>query len=297
VATGTGGRVILTRNGDHIAAGPASRFNLPPDGPDPVLEQRAGWLRYRIADAPPNMMVVDTPFLAIEVRGAVFDVTVTQTATEVSIERGQVRIATPDGRRQIELEAGESAYAGGASGEGLAFRRGQGEPLEAVAPTILPAMQPKAGVGEGRHQAAPLMIEGGAANRSSTAASQALVPIAAVATADSPARGGMPTRLADRPAVDVAGGHDRQPGTGDPDQTPAAVDELRPPAAPAVDRAPPGAASPGSIAGPRPTGQNAITERSGAGGRSLFDRLTEGMVEGVPAARPAKEPLNDANSL
>ena len=50
VATGAGGRVILARNGDHVSAGPGSRFSLPPVGPGAILEQHAGWLRYRIAD-------------------------------------------------------------------------------------------------------------------------------------------------------------------------------------------------------------------------------------------------------
>ena len=41
-------------------------------------------------------------------------------------------IATPDGLRQIELGAGQSAYAGGAAADALAFRRTAGAPLEPV---------------------------------------------------------------------------------------------------------------------------------------------------------------------
>jgi hypothetical protein len=298
VATGAGGRVILARNGDHVSAGPASRFSLPPVGPGAILEQHAGWLRYRIGEAPAHMMVVETPFLAIEVRGTVFDVTVSQTATEVAVERGQVRIATPDGRRQIELEAGQSAYAGG-PGDELAFRRGQGAPLEAVEPTILPAMHPKVGVSEGRPLTPPLTIEGSAANRSGTAASEATVPIAtAVATANHPDRAaGMRTRRAERFAADVTGEPDSRAVIGDAIEAPAAVDDLNPADAAEVDRAPAGAASAGSSAGPHPTGKRAAEERASGGSRPLFDRLTEGMVDGVPAARPAQEPPNDAHSI
>jgi hypothetical protein len=293
VVTGTGGRVILARTGDHLSAGPASRFSLPPLGPGAILKQHAGWLRYRIADPAAQTMVVETPFLAIEVRGTVFDVTVSQTATEVSVERGQVRIATPDGRRQIELEAGQSAYASGPAGDGLAFRRGQGEPLEAVEPIILPAMHPKAGVSEGRPLATPLPIEGGAANRSSTAASEAAVPIAtAVATANSPARSaGTPVRRAERSAADAPGGPESRAGSGDANEAPA-VDDPIPADAGEVDRAPPGAAP-----GPHPTGNPATGKRAGEGSGSLFDRLTEGMIDAVPAARSPQEQPDDAPSI
>jgi hypothetical protein len=299
VVTGTGGRVILARTGDHLSAGPASRFSLPPFGPGAILKQHAGWLRYRIADAAAQTMVVETPFLAIEVRGTVFDVTVSETATEVSVERGQVRIATPDGRRQIELEAGQSAYASGPAGDRLAFRRGQGEPLEPVAPIILPAMHPKAGVSEGRPLAKPLTIEDGAANRSGTAASEAAVPIAtAVATANSPARSaGTPVRRAERSAADAIGRPESHAEMADANEAPAVVDGLTPADAGEVDRAPLSADPAASTAGPHPTGKRATEKRAGERRGSLFDRLTEGMVDAVPAARPPQEQPDDAPSI
>jgi hypothetical protein len=298
VVTGSGGRVILARTDDHVSAGPASRFSLPPLGPGAILKQHAGRLRYRIADGAPRTMVVDTPFLAIEVRGTVFDVTVSETATEVSVERGQVRIATPDGLRQIELEAGQSAYAGGPAGDRLAFRRGQGDPLEAVDPIILPAMHPKAGVSEGRPLAMPLTIEGGAANRSGTAASEAAVPIAtAVAIGNSPDRSGTPVRRAERSAADAAREPESRAVLGDAIEAPVAVDELNPADAAGVDRAPPGAAPAGSAAAPHPSGRPAPEKRVGGASRSLFDRLTEGMVDAVPAAPPPQEQPSDAHSI
>jgi hypothetical protein len=299
VVTGPGGRVILARTGDHLSAGPASRFSLPPLGPGAILKQHAGWLRYRIADAAPQTMLVETPFLAIEVRGTVFDVTVSQTATEVSVERGQVRIATPDGRRQIELAAGQSAYASGPAGGGLAFRRGEGEPLESVAPIILPAIHPKAGVSEGRPLATPLTIEDGAANRSGTAASEAAVPIAMVlATAKSAIRtDGMPVRRTERFAANATGEPESRAVTGDAIEAPAAVDDLTPADAAEVDRAPPGAAPAGSTAGPHPTGKRATEKRASGDSRSLSDRLTEGMVDAVPAARPPQEQPDNAPSI
>ena len=295
VATGTGGRVILARNDNHVSAGPASRFSLPPGGAEAVLEQHVGWLRYRIADPAPQAMVVETPFLAIEAGGAVFDVTVSQTATEVLVERGQVRIATPDGRRRIELEGGQAAYAGGPGGDGLAFRRGQGEQLESVEPIVLPAMRPKAAVGERRPQATPLTIEGGAANRSGTAASEATVPIAtAAATANSPERA---ARRAERAAADRAAGPGSPAAKSDAIEAPTSLDEPSLPDAPEVDRAPPETAPAGSARGPQPTARPATKERASRHSRSLFDRLTEGMADTVPAARPSEGKPSDAHSI
>jgi hypothetical protein len=285
--------VILARNGDHVSAGPASRFSLPPAGPEAILQQRAGWLRYRIAAVPPHIMVVETPFLAIEVRGTVFDVTVSPTATEVSVEQGQVRIVTPDRRRQIELESGQSAYAGGPAGDELAFRRGQGAPLEPVEAIVLPAMHPKAGVSQGRP---PATIDGRAANRSGTAASEATVPIAtAVVSANSPDRAA--GERAPRSAADVVGPSESGAVSADAIEAPAAVDDLSPGDAAAGEPAPTGAAAAGSTAGSRPTGNHATEERPSAGSRSLFDRLTEGMVDAVPAARPSQQQPDDAHAI
>ena len=301
VATGTGGRVILARNDSHLSAGPASRFSLPPVGAGAVLQQHAGWLRYRIADPAPQTMVVETPFLAIEAGSAVFDVTVSQTATEVLVERGQVRIATPDGRRRIELEGGQAAYAGGPGGDGLAFRRGQGEQLEAVEPIVLPAMRPKAAVGESRPQATPLTIEGGAANRSGTAASQAAVPIATAA--NSPQRAArMAEHRAELPAAELAGGPGSRALTHDEIEAPASRHEPSPPAAAEVDRAPPKTAPPatapaGAAGKPQPSAKHATEERASRHSRSLFERLTEGMVDAVPAARPSEEKPSDAHAI
>jgi hypothetical protein len=294
VVTGAGGRVILAQKGDHVSAGPASRFSLPPAGPGAILDQRAGWLRYRIAAVPPQIMVVDTPFLSIEVRGTVFDVTVSPTATEVSVEQGQVRIVTPDRRRQIELESGQSAYAGGPAGDGLAFRRGQGAPLEPVEAVVLPAMHPKAGVSEGRPTATQATIEGRAAHRSGTAASEATVPIAtAVATANAPDRAaGMRLRPAERSAADVTGAPESRALSVDAIEAPAAVDDGA-----AGDPSPADAGDAGSTAGSRPTANHATEERPSADRRPLFDRLTEGMVDAVPAARPSHEQPDDAPAI
>ena len=180
LATGQGGRLIAARAATHVSAGPDSRFSLPAATPQAPLEQRAGRLRYRIAEAAPERLVVATEFLEIAPAAAVFDVIVTPTATEVAVERGSVRIATPDGLRHIELSAGQSAYAGDGEGQELGFRKAPGQPLEPVAPLILAAMHPRVSTSEGRAMAAPRVVDAAAsqASTSGAAASEAAVAIA-----------------------------------------------------------------------------------------------------------------------
>ena len=226
--------------------------------------------------------MVETPFLEIAVRGTVFDVTVSPTATEVTVEAGQVRIATPDGLRQIELEAGESAYAGGPTGAQLAFRRAQGEPVEPVEAIILPAMHPKPGLIEGRPLLAPLTLEAAAAHRassSSTAASEAAVPIATAAAT--------PIEFAD-PA---AAGGDR-PGSRKLDGVAVAAPaplELPVPVEPEADRTRAAPTATGAASAPE-TRRELGAPTPASPDERLFDRLTEGMVDTVPAAPRLEQP-------
>jgi hypothetical protein len=286
VATGTGGRLILARPGEHIAAGPASRFSLPDAGPGAPLEQRAGQLRYRIAGSPSGGLRVVTPFLEIEAAGTVADVTVGSAATEIAVQAGRVRIATPDGLRQIELGAGQSAYAAGTAGDSLAFRRTAGAPLESVEATVLRAMQPRPGVRESR-AAVPARSADYAGSRASTsgaAASEAAVPIAkaeAVAI--------VPAAVSER----------RAPPTPPPSAGGAAVTDERalgaqPAPLPSLDdagnRPPPlSEAARNAVARPEPAERAAEKLQPTA-----FDRLSEGMVQGVPGALSVRHPTVDA---
>jgi hypothetical protein len=142
IETGIGGRLILTRADDHVSAGPASSFILPADPGDGALDQRAGRLRYRLAAAGAPF-AIETPLLAIEARGTVFEVTVGADATEVAVEHGRVRVATLDGLRHAELRDGQSARASAIEGRQLAFRPGAAKLWQPVEPIVLPAMEPK----------------------------------------------------------------------------------------------------------------------------------------------------------
>ena len=301
VVTGAGGRVILARAGEHISVGPTSRLSLPPAEAGGVLRQDAGWLRYRVAETPADPLVVATPFLEIEVGGTIFDVTVSPLATEVAVERGQVGIVTPDGLHRIGLEAGQSAYAGGPTG-GLALRRGPGDSLEQVETVVLPAMHPTSGVIEGRSPVAPMMVEAGAAHRASTsgtAASQAAVPIATATVTTQPAdratvERAVPPATASRDGAARAGRRSEAERTGGAQGlTEDSAADLESAAAP-VPADPAIAESAGARNAAR---GGALAAPSGRPAGPL-DRLTEGMIDAVPAApRPPEPPPHVARSI
>jgi hypothetical protein len=262
VTTGAGGRLILARAADHVSAGPGSQFSLPDAAPGAALEQTAGRLRYRLAEPPP--FAVATPALAIEVAGSVFDVTVGADATEVAVERGRLRVSTPDGQREIRLEAGQSAQASGH--EALAFRRASGQPLERVERLILPALEPKPAVAEGDLPGSPLTVARAATNQASTSAAasvESAVPVATAALSAGASEVAAPAALAALPATTEA----TSATTGN-----AAGDR-------AVEDAPTIAAAPAA---------DPPAEAIGEDPRLLFDRLTEGVLDAIPAQRAPK---------
>lgn len=143
ISTGGGGRLIVDAPGRHISVGPDSRFVLPDRERDDPLNQWAGWLRYRIADAEAQPFRIHTRSLELELLAGVVDVHVNHLATEVTVKEGQVRVATPDGLRQTQMMAGQSAHAGGSQGVQLAVRLAPGAALQPVDPVIVPALQPR----------------------------------------------------------------------------------------------------------------------------------------------------------
>ncbi len=327
VATGAGGRLILARAADHVSAGPGSQFSLPAAVPGAALEQTAGRLRYRLAGPP--AFAVATPALAIEVQDSVFDVTVGADATEIAVEQGRLRVATPDGEREIRLEAGQSAHAGGH--EVLAFRRASGQPLERVERLILPALQPKPEVAESSPGGSSLTVARAANNQASTSAAASVESAVPVATAAPSAGASEPVASAARATLPAAtgatattmgsvpSGPGRPPGEGGPAAAPAPIpDPTAPipgPTDPIGGRADPirgrtdpirGRTDPirGPTTGPiaDPTLAPApdvdpTTEATGDDPRLLFDRLTEGMIDAIPAQRTPQAPPAHARAI
>jgi hypothetical protein len=288
VATGTGGRLILARAADHVSAGPGSEFSLPEPASGAALEQTAGRLRYRLAE--PRSLAVSTPALAIGVGGSVFEVSVGVDGTEVAVERGRLRVATPDRQREIELEAGQSAHAGGR--ETLAYRRGRDQPLEPVERIVLPALQPQpTAAGSAQPEASPTTARP-AANQASTSAAasvESAVPIATAGPTSGAIRALAPRSPAAPPAASEAA-----PTTSDglaPERRPA-ITEIESPnrSALAIDPTAYGGAAPGPSADP-------TAEAPGADRRLLFDLLTEGMIDPLPAQPARRQPVAHARSF
>ena len=282
VSTGRGGRLIVDGPGRHISVGPDSRFVLPDRDRDDRLNQRAGWLRYRLAKAAAEPFRIHTRSLELELLAGVVDVHVNHDATEVTVKEGQVRVATPDGLRRTQMMAGQSAHAAGSDDMQLAVRMRPGAALQTVDPVIIPAVRP--------HSSSPDMPETSAPAILPPARRPSLPP-GGTATAPPDGRGtneplGPPQRGARREprphvAVEAAPQSVRAPfgthrtaneGSGAA-MTPSAQRE-------AVTAGAPGEAR--QQVERRPDESEAAAIR-----RGKFERLTAGMLDQVDAPNPA----------
>jgi hypothetical protein len=266
VTTGVGGRLILGRAADQVSAGPDSDFSLPDTTSGAVLKQTDGRLRYRLAGPPP--FTIAAPGLVLEPRGSVFDVTVGADGTEVAVERGQLRAAAPD-RREIELEAGQSARAGGR--EALALRRARGQPLEQAPRIVRPALQPRPAVAEGAQLGSSLTVVAAATDQAATSAAASVESAVPVATARPPVGAAEQVAPAARAALSAI-----------TEGSSATMGRVAPrPGRPAMDGRPPVAA----VAGVNPTAGRDST------------RPPAGAAEQVaPAARAALPAVTEGNS-
>lgn len=272
VATGPGGRLIVDATGRNLSVGPDSRFVLPGEDRDAWLEQRAGWLRYRIAAATAQPFRIHTRSLELEVSSGVVDVHVNHLATEVTVKEGQVRVATPDGLRETQMLAGHTARAGEAGGAALAVRLAPGEQLQAIEPVVVPAMRPKP---------APADVEAPAESSAAPPAppepATTLTPLVHAGTeprplpqAADPERA-RPQPLLREPAPATSGSKMRETG-----RVTAGTSIGGPGGGPGPARVF-GAIVPAS----RPTGPAALR-------RSQFERLTAGVLDGIQPPHPAR---------
>jgi hypothetical protein len=287
VSTGRGGRLIVDAPGRHISIGPDSRFVLPdPDRDDP-LNQRAGWLRYRIAQAEAQPFRIHTRSLELELMAGVVDVHVNHLATEVTVKEGQVRVATPDGLRQTQMMAGHSAHAAGSDDTQLAVRLAPGAPLQPVDRVIVPALSPRS---------APTEIPGMSAPASPPPAGLPALPPTHEVTASPGGRSARETPLAPgrEAATAEARSHSAVPAAPQPVGSPSRrVRPADPAAATAV-----GATAPREVVrsgapdrAAQPVEGRASESEAAAIRRSKFERLTAGMLDQIEAPyRPSVRP-------
>ena len=282
ISTGHGGRLIIDAPGRHLSVGPDSRFVLPDRDQDDRLDQRGGWLRYRIAATAAQPFRIHTRSLELELLAGVVDVHVNHLATEVTVKEGQVRVATPDGLRQSQMIAGQSAQAGGADAMQLAVRRAPGAPLQPVEPVIVPALHAKPTPTATPTTRAPAHMprdERAARSPVDTAAPageggqrqgpRALQPEEAIGEAR-PEAG---LQAAPQPG-ELTSGRPRT-ATGGPGTRPTAAAGREPARSGSADRA----TQPGER---RPAESEAQAIR-----RGKFERLTAGMLDRVQPPRPA----------
>lgn len=276
VATGRGGRLIVDAPGRHISVGPDSRFVLPDGDRDEWLEQRAGWLRYRIAEAGAQPFRIYTRSLELELSSGVVDVHVNHLATEVTVMEGQVRVATPDGLRQSQMIAGQSARAGGTGNTELAVRLAPGQALQPVEPVIVPALHSKRKPADASATRAP--------PSSPTAAEPAHPSLEPAVT---------PSGLPQEPLVL------RQATASRNARAHSVLSDPPPPAEAALEKDDADLAMTAATAG-RPRGRADAADRvveaiqpgpketgPAAIRRSKFERLTAGMIDGIQPPYPA----------
>ena len=139
LVTGTGGRLILARPGGQIVIGPNSRVHLPAAEHEARLEQTEGRVRYRIAGSAEPFAVV-TPALNVQASGTILEVAVGAAGTELTVETGEARIATLDGRSVGVVPAGGSARA--ARDAALMVQGAPGQDFEGVEPVLASSRQP-----------------------------------------------------------------------------------------------------------------------------------------------------------
>jgi hypothetical protein len=204
----------------------------------------------------------------------VVDVHVDHLTTEVSVKDGQVRVATPDGLRQTQMLAGQSARAGGADEVQLAVRVAPDAELQPVELVIVPAIQPKL---------APAEMPTASASAGAPTAGDPAPPPSDMA----------PTPLTGR-AVQAASTvrqptPESRPGvSADAVGATAAADNAGPAdgAGPAMTLQSEGEL-PGAVTPQRPFATHRAAESPAAPfRRAKFDRLTAGMLDRLEATAP-----------
>jgi hypothetical protein len=294
VSTGRGSRLILDAPGRNISAGPNSRFVLPGSDRDDRLDQQAGSLRYRVAEAA-RPLQIHTRSLELDLLAGVVDVHVDDLETAVTVREGQVRVAMPDGLRQTQMIAGQSAHAGGADEMQLAVRPAPGAELQPVELLIVPAIQPKVPATQPESTPAETPATSAPA-RSPIAGPTALSPAAAAAAPPAGrALQGAPMVLDQAPEA-------RPQLAADVVDAPAVARHATGDAGAANDAA--GSAMTFRSAADAPDAldprrqwatQRATESPAAALRRAKFDRLTAGMLDQVEATSPGPNPTAGAS--
>jgi hypothetical protein len=116
---------VLTQADSSILIRGGTEVTLPPQGSQTVV-QRLGSARYQVGPRAVPYFFVETPYLAIGIKGTIFEVLVNEAGAEVRVSEGVVEVTTADRRFRARLASGQSARVGAAAGSALETRSGGG---------------------------------------------------------------------------------------------------------------------------------------------------------------------------
>ncbi len=125
IRTGTDGRAALIRDVDRIVLSASTEVRLPgvdPGDPATRIVQPKGTAFFEVGPRPGWSFSVDTPYLAVVVKGTKFGVGVSGDGTSVSVSEGRVQVGRADGR-SADVSAGETARSAATPGSDISVTR------------------------------------------------------------------------------------------------------------------------------------------------------------------------------
>jgi hypothetical protein len=123
VRTGPDGGATLTRDDDRIVLSASTTVRLPgPEQGDSAtrIVQPEGEAFFEVGPRPGWTFSVDTPYLAVVVKGTKFGVDVSEAGTSVAVSEGRVQVERP-GREAADVSAGQTARSGVAPGSDISI--------------------------------------------------------------------------------------------------------------------------------------------------------------------------------
>jgi hypothetical protein len=123
VRTGPEGGATLTRDDDRIVLSARTTVQLPgPEQGDSAtrIVQPEGEAFFEVGPRPGWTFSVDTPYLAVVVKGTKFGVDVSEAGTSVAVSEGRVQVERP-GRGPADVSAGQTARSGVAPGSDISI--------------------------------------------------------------------------------------------------------------------------------------------------------------------------------
>lgn len=121
--TGDGAMLVLSHGGDRVTVSPNSELQIPAHA-DPAngasIIERIGTILFRVEHSPGRRFEVESPYLAAVVKGTVFTVSTSDTASSVHLAEGSVEVSAAASKETALLRPGETAVVA-ASGKDISI--------------------------------------------------------------------------------------------------------------------------------------------------------------------------------